>query len=90
MFQYDINQNQAAVIKLIGVGGGGGNAVEHMMNANIHGVEYICANTDAQVLSKMGAKSAIQLGTEITKGLGAGTNPEIGKQAAQEDRDHIA
>ena len=90
MFQCDINQNQAAVIKLIGVGGGGGNAVEHMMNANIHGVEYICANTDAQVLSKMGAKSAIQLGTEITKGLGAGTNPEIGKQAAQEDRDHIA
>jgi len=90
MFQYDINQNQAAVIKLIGVGGGGGNAVEHMMNANIHGVEYICANTDAQGLSKMGAKSAIQLGTEITKGLGAGTNPEIGKQAAQEDRDHIA
>lgn len=90
MFQYDINQNQAAVIKLIGVGGGGGNAVEHMMNANIHGVEYICANTDAQVLSKMGAKSTIQLGTEITKGLGAGTNPDIGRQAAQEDRDHIA
>jgi len=77
MFQYDINQNQSAVIKLIGVGGGGGNAVEHMMNANIHGVEYICANT-------------IQLGTEITKGLGAGTNPDIGRQAAQEDRDHIA
>ncbi|MEM7258495.1 MAG: cell division protein FtsZ [Pseudomonadota bacterium] len=90
MFQYDVNQNQAAVIKLIGVGGGGGNAVEHMMNANIHGVEYICANTDAQVLSKMGAKSTIQLGTEITKGLGAGTNPDIGRQAAQEDRDHIA
>ena len=90
MFQYDINQNQSAVIKLIGVGGGGGNAVEHMMNANIHGVEYICANTDAQVLSKMGAKSTIQLGTEITKGLGAGTNPDIGRQAAQEDRDHIA
>ena len=90
MFEYVANQNQAAVIKLIGVGGGGGNAVEHMMNANIHGVEYICANTDAQVLSKMGAKSTIQLGTEITKGLGAGTNPDIGRQAAQEDRDHIA
>lgn len=90
MFEYVANQNQAAVIKLIGVGGGGGNAVEHMMAANIQGVEYICANTDAQVLSKMGAKSTIQLGTEITKGLGAGTNPDIGRQAAQEDRDHIA
>ena len=90
MFQYEANQDQAAVIKLIGVGGGGGNAVEHMMNANIQGVEYICANTDAQVLSKLGAKATIQLGTEITKGLGAGTNPDIGRQAAQEDRDHIA
>ena len=90
MFQYDANQNQAAVIKVMGVGGGGGNAVDHMMNANIQGVEYICANTDAQVLSKMGAKNTIQLGTEITKGLGAGTNPDIGRQAAQEDRDHIA
>ncbi len=90
MFQYDMNQNQAAVIKLIGVGGGGGNAVDHMMSSNIHGVEFICANTDAQVLAKMGAKSTIQLGTEITKGLGAGTNPDIGRQAAQEDRDHIA
>jgi len=90
MFQYDANQNQAAVIKVMGIGGGGGNAVDHMMNANIQGVEYICANTDAQVLSKMGAKNTIQLGTEITKGLGAGTNPDIGRQAAQEDRDHIA
>ena len=90
MFQYDANQNQAAVIKVMGVGGGGGNAVDHMMNANIQGVEYVCANTDAQVLSKMGAKNTIQLGTEITKGLGAGTNPDIGRQAAQEDRDHIA
>jgi len=90
MFQYDANQNQAAVIKVMGVGGGGGNAVDHMMNANIQGVEYICANTDAQVLSKMGAKNTIQLGTEITKGLGAGADPDIGRQAAQEDRDHIA
>ena len=90
MFQYDSNQNKNAVIKVMGVGGGGGNAVDHMMNANIQGVEYICANTDAQVLSKMGAKNTIQLGSEITKGLGAGTNPEIGRQAAQEDREHIA
>ncbi len=89
MFQYDTRDTQAAVIKVMGVGGGGGNAVDHMMNANIQGVEYICANTDAQVLSKMGAKNTIQLGSEITKGLGAGTNPDIGRQAAQEDRDHI-
>ncbi len=90
MFQYDSNQNQAAVIKVMGIGGGGGNAVDHMMNANIQGVDYICANTDAQVLSKMGAKNTIQLGTEITKGLGAGTDPAVGRQAAQEDRDHIS
>jgi len=90
MFQYDSNANKNAIIKVMGVGGGGGNAVDHMMNANIQGVEYICANTDAQVLSKMGAKNTIQLGAEITKGLGAGTNPEVGRQAAQEDRDHIA
>jgi len=89
MFQYDTKDTQAAVIKVMGIGGGGGNAVDHMMNANIQGVEYICANTDAQVLSKMGAKNTIQLGSEITKGLGAGTNPDIGRQAAQEDRDHI-
>ena len=89
MFQYDTKDNQAAVIKVMGVGGGGGNAVDHMMNANIQGVEYICVNTDAQVLSKMGAKNTIQIGSEITNGLGAGTNPDIGRQAAQEDRDHI-
>ena len=89
MFQYDTKSTQAAVIKVMGIGGGGGNAVDHMMNANIQGVEYICANTDAQVLSKMGAKNTIQLGSEITNGLGAGTNPDIGRQAAQEDRDHI-
>ena len=89
MFQYDTKDPQAAVIKVMGVGGGGGNAVDHMMNANIQGVEYICVNTDAQVLSKMGAKNTIQIGSEITNGLGAGTNPDIGRQAAQEDRDHI-
>ncbi len=89
MFQYDTKDPQAAEIKVMGVGGGGGNAVDHMMNANIQGVEYICVNTDAQVLSKMGAKNTIQIGSEITNGLGAGTNPDVGRQAAQEDRDHI-
>lgn len=89
MFQYDTKDPQSAVIKVMGVGGGGGNAVDHMMNANIQGVEYICVNTDAQVLSKMGAKNTIQIGSEITNGLGAGTNPDVGRQAAQEDRDHI-
>jgi len=90
MFQYDANQTQGAVIKVIGVGGGGGNAVEHMMNSNIHGVEYVCVNTDAQALVRLGAKSTIQIGSDITRGLGAGANPDIGRQAAQEDRDHLA
>jgi cell division protein FtsZ len=71
------------------VGGGGGNAVNHMVQNNIQGVEFICANTDAQALRKVGAKTVLQLGTAITKGLGAGTNPEIGRQAAMEDRERI-
>lgn len=80
---------QSAVIKVIGVGGGGGNAVQHMVNANIDGVDFICANTDSQALQRTNAKSTLQLGTEITKGLGAGANPEIGRQSALEDRDRI-
>ncbi|WP_025731970.1 cell division protein FtsZ [Carnimonas nigrificans] len=79
-----------AVIKVIGVGGGGGNAVNHMVESSIEGVEFICANTDAQALKRVAAKTVLQLGTEITKGLGAGANPEVGRQAAQEDRDRIA
>lgn len=74
------------VIKVIGVGGGGGNAVNHMVAAKIEGAEFICANTDAQALRNVGAKTVIQLGNEITKGLGAGANPEIGRQAALEDK----
>jgi cell division protein FtsZ len=77
------------VIKVIGVGGGGGNAVSHMVNSSIDGVEFICANTDAQALKSSGARTTLQLGETVTKGLGAGANPEIGRQAALEDRDRI-
>ena len=78
-----------AVIKVIGVGGGGGNAVGHMVNASIEGVEFICANTDAQALKMSGARTTLQLGASVTKGLGAGANPELGRQAALEDRERI-
>ena len=78
-----------AVIKVIGIGGGGGNAVNHMVNSNIEGVDFICANTDAQALRKLSVDTMVQLGAELTKGLGAGTNPEIGKEAAMEDKDRI-
>jgi len=81
--------NETAVIKVIGVGGGGGNAVNHMVGNHIEGVEFICANTDAQALRKLNVGTIIQLGVELTKGLGAGTNPEIGKNAAQENKDRI-
>jgi cell division protein FtsZ len=82
--------SQSAVIKVIGVGGGGGNAVQHMVNAQIEGVEFVCANTDAQALKSSAVKTVLQLGGDITKGLGAGANPEIGRQAALEDRDRIS
>jgi len=81
--------NDAPVIKLVGVGGGGSNAVQHMVAAGIEGVDFICANTDAQALKSMGANSVLHIGQSITKGLGAGANPEIGRQAAMEDRDRI-
>jgi cell division protein FtsZ len=81
--------NNNAVIKVVGVGGGGGNAVEHMVAENIDGVEFICANTDAQALKASNAKIHIQLGDELTKGLGAGANPQIGREAAEEDRELI-
>ncbi|MBP8771249.1 MAG: cell division protein FtsZ, partial [Thiopseudomonas sp.] len=74
----------------IGVGGGGGNAVNHMVANNIEGVEFICANTDAQALRDITARTVLQLGTSVTKGLGAGTNPEVGRKAAEEDRERIA
>ena len=89
MFELMDAYSQSAVIKVIGVGGGGGNAVEHMMSADIEGVEFICANTDAQALKNASAKTLLQLGGAITKGLGAGANPEVGRNAAMEDRDRI-
>jgi cell division protein FtsZ len=90
MFELADDPQQNAVIKVIGVGGGGGNAVQHMVVNNIEGVEFICANTDSQALRKVEARSVIQLGSAVTKGLGAGANPEVGRQAALEDRDRIA
>jgi cell division protein FtsZ len=89
MFEFVDTDNQAAVIKVIGVGGGGGNAVQHMLSGSIEGVEFICANTDAQALNNSAAKTSLQLGRNITKGLGAGADPEIGRQAALEDRDRV-
>lgn len=90
MFELVDNLPQNAVIKVVGVGGGGGNAVKHMINNNIDGVEFICANTDSQALADMAANTVLQLGSAITKGLGAGANPDVGRQAALEDRDRIA
>ncbi|MDA0789269.1 MAG: cell division protein FtsZ [Proteobacteria bacterium] len=90
MFQLVDDAPQNAVIKVIGVGGGGGNAVEHMVSRNIEGVDFICANTDAQALHNLNSRTLLQLGSNITKGLGAGANPNMGKDAALEDRDRIA
>ncbi|HAU40685.1 MAG TPA: cell division protein FtsZ [Gammaproteobacteria bacterium] len=81
---------QQAVIKVIGIGGGGGNAVDHMISASLEGVEFIAANTDAQALHRSGVSKVMQLGEGLTRGLGAGANPEVGRQAASEDRDKIA
>ncbi|MBK1616974.1 cell division protein FtsZ [Lamprobacter modestohalophilus] len=88
-FELVDTQTQNAVIKVIGVGGGGGNAVNHMAAANIEGVEFICANTDAQALENVSVKTVLQLGAGITKGLGAGADPDVGRRAAEEDRDRI-
>ncbi|MGD9600737.1 MAG: cell division protein FtsZ [Gammaproteobacteria bacterium] len=90
MFELMDAYGQNAVIKVIGVGGGGGNAVQHMLSANIEGVEFVCANTDSQALRSSTVKTVLQLGGDITKGLGAGANPDIGRQAALEDRDRIS
>jgi cell division protein FtsZ len=90
MFEIMEKDSQEAVIKVIGVGGCGGNAIEHMITKNLSGVEFICANTDMQALKKSNAKTILQIGSEITKGLGAGAKPEVGRDAALEDRDRIA
>lgn len=90
MFELIDNVPQNAVIKVIGVGGGGGNAVRHMVTNQVEGVEFICANTDAQALRDMAQGSVLKIGSGITKGLGAGANPDVGRQAALEDRERIA
>lgn len=90
MFELVDSIHQSAVIKVIGVGGGGGNAVKHMIASRVEGVEFICANTDAQALKDIDARTVLQLGNTMTKGLGAGANPDVGRQAAMEDRERIA
>lgn len=90
MFELMDTYNQQAVIKVIGVGGGGGNAVHDMVAANIEGVDFINANTDAQALKKSSAPTVLQLGANLTKGLGCGADPKIGRQAAVEDRERIS
>ncbi len=90
MFELVENESQqGAVIKVVGVGGGGGNAIEHMLASGVEGVEFIVANTDVQALHKSNASHTIQLGKEITKGLGAGADPRIGYKSAEESRDVI-
>jgi cell division protein FtsZ len=89
MFELVENYTPSAEIKVIGVGGGGGNAVAQMIDANIDGVEFIAANTDAQALRQFKGPNVLQIGSSVTKGLGAGANPEVGRQAALEDRDRI-
>jgi cell division protein FtsZ len=90
MFEIMNSETQEAIIKVIGVGGCGSNAVDHMIHNEMQGVEFICMNTDAQALKSNKAETLLQLGSSITKGLGAGANPEIGREAALEDRDRIA
>lgn len=89
MFELMDSIAQDAVIKVVGVGGGGGNAVKHMVSTGIEGVDFICANTDAQALTKITGATSLQIGGNITKGLGAGANPDVGRQAALEDRERI-
>lgn len=89
MFELVDSYSDSATIKVVGVGGGGGNAVAHMLQHAIEGVDFICANTDVQALKKSQATVQLQIGANITKGLGAGANPELGRQAALEDRDRI-
>ena len=90
MFELVNDLAQNAVIKVVGVGGGGGNAVQHMVSTDVDGVDFICANTDAQALDRMQAKTLLQIGAQMTKGLGAGADPNIGRKAAVDDREKIA
>ena len=90
MFEIMDVDTQNAVIKVIGVGGGGGNAVSHMLKSNLEGVDFICANTDAQALQNNEVRTALQLGATVTRGLGAGADPNRGQEAAEEDRERIS
>ena len=90
MFQFDENIDQSAKIKVIGVGGSGGNAVNTMIASGVTGVDFIVANTDAQALRMSKSPVKIQIGTQLTKGLGAGANPNVGREAAQEDKDKLS
>lgn len=89
MFELMDSYSENAVIKVIGIGGGGGNAVQHMVKSGVDGVDFICINTDAQALKGTSAKTSLQIGCSITKGLGAGADPNIGREAAIEDRDRL-
>lgn len=89
MFELMDTSSDRAVIKVMGIGGGGGNAVEHMAGSQLDGVDFICANTDAQALTNSSARTVLQIGNDITKGLGAGANPDVGREAAIEDRERI-
>ncbi|MEM7078428.1 MAG: cell division protein FtsZ [Pseudomonadota bacterium] len=90
MFELVDSAPQSAVIKVIGVGGGGGNAVQHMVSKSVEGVDFIAANTDAQALKSLDAQTTLQIGSGVTKGLGAGANPDVGRQAALEDKERIS
>ena len=90
MFELVNEYNQNAVIKVIGVGGGGGNAVMSMLESSIHGAEFILANTDSQALRDIKGATMIQIGSEITKGLGAGADPEKGREAALEAKEELS
>ncbi len=90
MLEFDVEQNQVAVIKVIGVGGGGNNAVNRMITAGLRGIDFVSINTDAQALNLSRAEQKVQIGLKLTKGLGAGANPEIGAKAAEESRDELA
>lgn len=89
MFELVDSAPQSAVIKVIGVGGGGGNAVQHMVTKHVEGVDFIAANTDSQALKSLEAQTTLQIGSGVTKGLGAGANPDVGRAAAMEDRERI-
>src|SRR5690554_519446 len=89
MLEFDVDFNQFAKIKVVGVGGGGNNAVNRMIASGLKGVEFVAVNTDAQAINLARAAEKVQIGSKLTKGLGAGANPEIGLKAAEESRDEL-